>query len=152
MPRDEVFLELRVEGNLDVHKAVQVKLRAHLGRLVVLNIEVQYIEHGLENGRPMVLWPPRRKLLDRVQMLARHASRELYQGHYHGEGGALDGHKRLVHVDAHGVGNLEEGLACLAAENATHDLDEQLLGVPSAKVEADRFEDQALESNDDFAW
>lgn len=84
-------------------------------------------------------------------MLASHAGCELHQGHDHGEGGSLDGDKGLVHVDAHGVGNVEEGFSLFGTKNAADNLDQQLLGVACAKVEANRFENQSLETNDDFA-
>lgn len=98
----------------------------------------------------MVLPPRRGKVLNFVQVIARHASCEFHESHDHGEGGAFDGNKRLVHVDAHSISDVEEFLALVGAKDAAHDLDQELLGVTSAKVEADRLENQSLKSNDDF--
>jgi hypothetical protein len=82
---------------------------------------------------------------------------ELDDGHDHGKGGALDGDKSLVHVDAHGVGVGKEGTGSLGigvgvGMNSADNLDEKLLRIAGAEVEADGLEDQALKANDDFAW
>lgn len=111
---------------------------------MVLNIQIQNVQHCLEHCRSGILPPLSSKSLYFVQVLASHAGCELHQGHDHGKGSSLDGDKRLVHVDAHSIGNVEEWFALIRTEDAADNLYQQLLGITCAEVEANRFENQSL--------
>lgn len=138
--------------DLDVNKLVKVEESANLGGLVVLHVEIENVQHRLHDAAAVVLLPRGGKVIDLVQMLACEARCQLHNGHGHGECGALDGHKRLVHVEAHGVCDVKELLGVLAAtEDAADDFDQELLGVSCAEVEADGLEDEAFQANDDLA-
>lgn len=157
--REGVAFEVVVELDLDVHKEGKIKAGAEPGGLVVLDIEVEEVEHGLNGGRTAVV----RMFLDgevadRVKMGAtagattEDAGCQLSDGHDHGEGSAFDGDEGLVHVDAHGVGGGEERFGgVIAADDAPDDLDQKFLGVASAEVETDSLEDEALEADDDLS-
>ena len=53
--RDGVMLEVAVELDLDVHEEGNVELRAELGGLGMLDVEVEEVEHGLHDGRAGVV-------------------------------------------------------------------------------------------------
>lgn len=89
--------------------------------------------------------------MDLVEVLARHARRQFNNSHDHGEGGPLDGHKGLVHVDGHCICGSEEPFAFFLSKDAADDFDEKFLRISSAKVESDSFQNEPLEADDDFA-
>lgn len=151
MTRLECLVKIVVKPDLDIDDLVLVKLWSELGRLLVLHIEIEYVEHRLHDGTSVVLGLLGRVFLHLFNMLFCHQSRELYHGHDHRKGCPLDGHKRLVHVDAHGVCSFKEWLALFLTQYFSYHLDEELLRVSCAKVEADSFEDQAFEADDDFS-
>ena len=150
MTRLECLVKVVVKPDLDIDDLVLVKLRPKLGRLLVLHVEIEDVKHRLHDSASVILGLLGRVFLYPFNMLFCHQSRKLHHGHDHGEGCALDGHKRLVHVDAHGVCSLEEWLALFLAQYFPYNLDEELLRVSCAKIEADSFEDQAFEADDDF--
>jgi hypothetical protein len=139
---------------------------------VVLDVEVEKIEHCLENGRsaPVTLFATgeistfSHALVFSPVCLscctgAQHQGCEFRDGSDHGECGAFYRDKGLVHVDAHGVGGCEEGLVVVvsagvraAAEDGADGLCEESLWVACAEVEAYCLEDEAFEADDDFAW
>lgn len=108
MTRLECLVNIVVKPDLDIDDLVLVKLRSELGRFLMLHVEIEYVEHRLHDGTSVILGFLGPVLLHLFNMLFCHQSRELHDSHDHGKGCALDGHKRLVHVDTHGVCSLEE--------------------------------------------
>lgn len=149
------LLELEVELDLDVHEEVEVEEGAEPGGAAVLDVHVEQVEHGLGDGGAAVAGLGAGEGGDGVEVLAEEASGELDDGHDHAEGGALEGHESPVHVGAQGVGDGEEALGRLGlgrgGQDGADDLDEELLGVAGAVVEAYGLEDEALQADDDLA-
>lgn len=151
MTRLECLVKIVVKPDLDINDLVLVKLRSELGRLLVLHVEIEDVEHRLHDSASMILGLLGRIFLHLFNMLFCHQGRELHDSHDHGKSCALDRYKRLVHVDAHGVRSLEELLALFLAQYFPYHLDKELLRVSRTKIEADSFEDQAFETDDDFS-
>jgi hypothetical protein len=77
-----------------------------------------------------------------------HEGRELDNGHDSGECGLLDRGKRLVEVETHVIGHGEEVSGCFWRKELPDCLDERLLRVPYAEIEADGLKNQTFKAND----
>lgn len=138
-----IVVDLTVNDDLYLDELVQVEAVSEFGRLEVLGVEVQEIEHGLDDILTGCMVYGEVDLLDLVDAGAKKTSGELEQGEGHREGRLLDRSKGLVEVDAHFHGNSKDFLG-VGAHDLLGDLLERGLRVAAAKVETDSLENEAL--------
>lgn len=85
---------------------------------------------------------------DALEVRVAQARGQLDAADRHGGGGLLERGEGAVQVERHAVGGLAD--AGLGVAAAAGELDDELLGLAVAEVEAGAFEHEALEADDDF--